>query len=98
VNELITKELIGRINYLARKQRNGGLTSQEKKEQKELRERYLENIRHQVVEALESAGFKPGNRKHDGACSRETCLSEHVEGDFCGCGHQHLSVPYKIVH
>jgi len=98
VNELITRELIERINYLARKQRNEGLTSQEKKEQKELRERYLENIRRQVVEALESAGFKPGDRKHDGACNCGTCLPEHKDGISCNCGHQHLSVTDKILH
>jgi len=72
--KLITKELVERINFLARKQRNGGLTPQEKEEQKELRERYLENIRRQVVDALESAGYKPKDEKHDVACGCDTCL------------------------
>lgn len=67
---MITKELIERINYLARKQRDGGLTEEEKGEQKMLREIYLHNIRTQVIEALESAGFKP-KKKHGGECGRE---------------------------
>ncbi|OPX88921.1 MAG: hypothetical protein A4E52_01148 [Pelotomaculum sp. PtaB.Bin013] len=76
---MITKELVERINFLARKQRDGGLTPQEKEEQKELRERYLENIRRQVVDALESAGCKPKSDVHDAACGCETCL-EHGHG------------------
>jgi len=76
---LITRELVERINYLARKQRNGGLTPQEKEEQKKLRERYLENIRRQVVDTLESAGFKPKDGEHGVACGCDTCL-EHGHG------------------
>ncbi|MCG9968551.1 DUF896 domain-containing protein [Pelotomaculum terephthalicicum JT] len=77
---MITKELIDRINFLARKQRNGGLSPQEKEEQKELREMYLENIRRQVVDALESAGRKPNGDKHDVACGCEACLGQGEPG------------------
>lgn len=76
--KMIPKDLLERINYLAKKQRDGGLTEEEKKQQKELRERYLECIRGHVVDTLESAGFKPKNRKHDGACNCETCSLEHT--------------------
>ncbi|OPX84689.1 MAG: hypothetical protein A4E53_03746 [Pelotomaculum sp. PtaB.Bin104] len=74
---MLEKGLVDRINYLARKQRDGGLTEEEKREQHELRQKYLAHIRSQVVEALESAGFRPKNRKHGDACGCETCASEH---------------------
>lgn len=72
---MITKELVDRINYLARKQRDGGLTDKEKEEQKILRERYLKGIRSQVVDALDSMGLKPKNNKtdHHNECSCQHC-------------------------
>ena len=76
---LITKELLDRINYLARKQRNGGLTDDERYEQKKLRELYLEGIRVQVVDALDSMGLKPKEQpggqkeKHQDGCSCGQC-------------------------
>lgn len=97
---MITKELVDRINYLARKQRDGGLTGEEKKEQKELREIYLKNIRSQVVEALEEAGFKP-RKKQDGACGCGHCAPAGEEHDGpCGCGdHDHEPPgPDKLLH
>lgn len=41
--------VLPRINELANKQRNEGLTAAEKMEQQKLREEYLSNIRGQVV-------------------------------------------------
>lgn len=73
---MITRELIERINYLARKQRSGGLTPQEKEEQKELRERYLNSIRRQVVDTLESAGLKPRSEKHGVTCGCASCAAQ----------------------
>lgn len=75
---LITKELVSKINYLARKQRNEGLTVQEQTQQKELREEYLKGIRHQVVDALQSAGCKTKSHGHDASCDCEAC-SEHEQ-------------------
>ena len=46
---MITKELISRINELARKQRTTGLTAAEKEEQQRLRAAYLADIRTQVI-------------------------------------------------
>ena len=51
---MITKELIARINELSRKQRSEGLTEEEKKEQKNLREIYLEGIRGQMRQMLDN--------------------------------------------
>lgn len=71
---MISKEMIDRINFLARKQRNGGLTGAEKAEQHALRQRYLEAIRARVTEALEAAGCERKEEKH---------------GESCTCGHCH---------
>lgn len=40
---------LDRINQLAKKQREGGLTDEEKIEQRQLREEYLQQIRGQVL-------------------------------------------------
>jgi len=73
---MITKELLDRINELARKQREEGLTEEEIKEQAELREVYLADIRAQVVNALESKGCKP-KTEHNKSCSCSDCGGEH---------------------
>ncbi len=77
---MITKELVDRINYLARKQRDGGLNDDERYEQKKLRELYLEGIRSQLVDALDSMGIKP--KKKTGRHNMG-----HQSG--CGCNHCH---------
>ena len=50
---MITKELIARINELARKQRTTSLTAAEKEEQQRLRTAYLADIRAQVKGMLD---------------------------------------------
>ncbi len=55
---LITPELLARINELARKKRTVGLTEEELAEQKELYKIYLAAIRGQVTSLLESIEFK----------------------------------------
>ncbi|MDD4334404.1 MAG: DUF896 domain-containing protein [Desulfotomaculaceae bacterium] len=73
---MITKKLLDRINELARKQRESGLTEKEKEEQNQLRQVYLAGIRSQVVTALESAGCKP-KAKNDSVCSCPDCDHKH---------------------
>lgn len=50
---MITPELIARINALAKKSRETGLTDNERSEQAKLRRRYLDNIRTQVKAQLD---------------------------------------------
>ncbi len=51
---MITKEMLDRINELARKKRTIGLTESETLEQKKLYDIYLAEIRGQVTNLLES--------------------------------------------
>jgi len=76
---MITRELIERINFLARKERQEGLTGAEKMEQGILRRRYLQAIRAQVIQTLETAGYQRKERHHP----------------ECGCGHCHPHKHWK---
>jgi len=84
------KDLIARINKLSRKKREQGLTPQEEKEQQELRAMYLKNIRHQIVDALESAGYKP-KKKQEQTCSCGHCSPRTEKRDEVPC-------PGKNIH
>lgn len=42
---MLSKDKLQRINELANKSKNEGLTSEEKEEQQELRQEYLKNVR-----------------------------------------------------
>jgi len=75
---VISKEMVERINFLARKQRNEGLSQDEKEEQNHLRQKYLQGIRQQLVEGLEEAGIP--RKKGNNGCS---C------GDSGCTGHEH---------
>ncbi|MBA4603617.1 DUF896 domain-containing protein [Thermoactinomyces mirandus] len=54
---MINKQLIERINQLARKKRTDGLTREEQKEQARLYEIYLDGIRGQVKQQLSRVRF-----------------------------------------
>ena len=63
---MITKEMISRINELARKKRSEGLTAEETAEQKKLYAAYLGNIRGQMKQMLDSIEYvdDPKTVKH----------------------------------
>ena len=54
---MITKEMIARINELARKKRSAGLTAEETAEQKKLYAEYLQNIRGHMKQMLDSIEY-----------------------------------------
>ena len=58
---MLTKVKIDRINVLARKSKVEPLTSEEIKEQKELRAEYLEKFREHFIGHLESIKFVDDN-------------------------------------
>lgn len=51
---MISKEMIDRINFLAKKSKTTGLNDDEKKEQKKLREEYLKNFRENFKKQLDN--------------------------------------------
>ena len=58
---MITQEMLNRINELARKKRSIGLSTEEIAEQKQLYQAYLENIRGQMINLLDSIEIVDGN-------------------------------------
>lgn len=52
------KEKIERINYLAKKSREEGLTPEETEEQKSLRAEYIEGFRRSLRSQLDNIEFK----------------------------------------
>lgn len=61
---MITKEMIDRINQLSRKSGQNGLTEAERLEQQELRKKYIECIKGQVRQQLDSVKFVEQNCAH----------------------------------
>jgi len=49
---MMSKEKLNRINFLAKKEKGEGLTTGEKKEQTDLRNEYLKNIRRSFTNQL----------------------------------------------
>lgn len=74
---MIDRQLIDRINELARKQRTVGLTPAEKDEQYRLRQQYLAAIRKQVKASLDAMGLKPKKTaEHTCGCQCHRCRPE----------------------
>lgn len=51
---MLSKEKLNRINQLAKKAKSEGLTNEEKQEQQQLREEYLQNIRKSFSGTIEN--------------------------------------------
>lgn len=69
---MITAECIARINELAKKSRETGLTEDERSEQADLRRRYVDHIKSQVKVQLDSIKIVD----HDDNCNCG-CHSKH---------------------
>ncbi len=76
---MITKELLDRINFLARKKRSEGLSPEELSEQKKLYEIYLSGIRGQVVNLLDSIEFVDDNSKTKKNFERKTFQQAQID-------------------
>ncbi|MDD4504485.1 MAG: DUF896 domain-containing protein [Clostridiaceae bacterium] len=74
---MINKEMIDRINQLSKKSRQDGLTEAEQQEQRELRRKYIEYIKGQVRQQLDSIEFVEDEHE---------CKHEHHDGNSgCNC-------------
>lgn len=65
---MISPEVIARINDLARRQREGTLTEEEKAEQAKLRRLYIDHVKSQVKAALDDAVKPPHSDGCDCGC------------------------------
>ncbi len=73
---MITKELIDKINYLARKKREVGLTPEEEKEQSEVRRQYLDGIKEQIrpfLHDLKKGASDAASNDHEEGCDCDDC-------------------------
>ncbi|ATW23673.1 DUF896 domain-containing protein [Candidatus Formimonas warabiya] len=72
---MITNELIERINFLAKKKKEVGLTPEEEQEQKEVRRQYIDGIKDQLRPML--AELKKGKTDdsvyHQAGCDCGRC-------------------------
>ena len=57
----LTQELLNRINFLAKKSKNEGLTDAEKVEQHELRKQYIKMFRQGVENTLDNVYIMDAN-------------------------------------
>ena len=62
---MIDQKLIDRINYLANKSKNEGLTEEEKVEQANLRQEYLRLFKEGFRQRLESIKIVKGNEEDE---------------------------------
>lgn len=84
---MITKELVERINELAHKKKNEGLTFAEQAEQKRLYKIYLASIREQVKTQLDNVEIIPEDHVCDDTCHH------HHHGPGCSHDHHHHHGP-----
>ncbi len=76
---MITKEMLNRINELARKKRSVGLNEEETAEQKKLYQEYLENIRGQVINLLDSIEFVDDDSKKNSINKEPTKVFQQTQ-------------------
>lgn len=88
---MITKEMIDRINFLSRKSKEEGLCEEEKQEQAELRKKYIEFIKGQVrqqldsIEIVDKEDCSCKGHHHDKGHTADKHKHKHHKG--CGCKH-----------
>lgn len=78
---MVTKEMINRINELYKKQKNEGLTEEEKEEQKKLRSEYINSFKENLRGQLENIEVVSPEEY-------EKRMKEHKHEHNCNC-HEH---------
>lgn len=58
-------ELIARINFLYKKSQNEGLSEEEKKEQEVLRRKYIDNVKNNFRNQMNSIGRKSNTKNYN---------------------------------
>lgn len=77
---MVSKEQISRINELYKKQKNEGLSGEEKKEQAYLRKLYIDSMKANLKSQLDSIKIvKPS----------DCCGHHHHDNKDCGHSHHH---------
>lgn len=75
---MIAPELLARINTLARKRRTQGLNEEETQEQARLRRMYLDSIKEQVRNMLDSIEFVDAPQPPGYLCQTNIMLGQRV--------------------
>ncbi|HCJ57298.1 hypothetical protein SDC9_127372 [bioreactor metagenome] len=78
---MITKEDIDRINFLAKKSKDAGLTEEEKAEQQRLRRKYIDWVKSQVKAQLDTIEITDSQPD----CGCEGHEHKHKHGHGCNC-------------
>lgn len=76
---MISRELVDKINSLWHKQQTVGLTEEEKEEQLLARRQYIDAIKSQVRDMLETI--------KNPECQTEDKTANQIDGDSCTCEH-----------
>ncbi len=88
---MLSKDKIERINFLAKKQKNEGLTPGEQREQQLLRSEYLKAVRGQVKQTLDRTKIVDGQGK-------EILVKHSYKHKNCGCNHHNHDSGCKHIH
>lgn len=81
---MVTREQINRINELAKKQKEAGLTEEEKKEQEILRKLYIESLKDSLRSQLKNIKIvSPEEYEKSKGSNKCTCGHDHHHHDCC---------------
>lgn len=87
---MVTKEQINRINELAKKQKETGLTEDERKEQEKLRRLYVDSFKDNLKAQLKNIKIispeEYEKNKKDNHCSCGHDHEHHHHDHDCDCG------------
>jgi uncharacterized protein YnzC (UPF0291/DUF896 family) len=82
---MVSKEQIARINELYKKQKNEGLSEEEKKEQAYLRRLYIDSMKANLKSQLDSIKIVKPSSCCDHHSDNKKCGHSHHSHKGCGC-------------